>query len=286
MKQFYVLLITFCAFTTIKAQQNSVNFNAEGGEFKTEQNMPCLTNTQRTAIKETLKKSYNQLKATGKLKYEKSTNIPNPKFIWPIQKASHVTYNDTWGISNYVDHNTAYPNQLTDYNCGSKTYDTESGYNHKGIDVFLWPFRWHQMDNNQTEVIAASAGQIIAKHDGNYDRSCSFNSNFWNAVYVENSDGSISWYGHLKNGSLTTKAVGETVTAGEYLGVVGSSGNSTGPHLHFEVYEDNTYSQLIDPYAGSCNSLNSESWWQDQKPYVNPNINAVLTHNTPPVFNS
>ena len=48
-------------------------------------------------------------------------------------------------------------------------------------------------------------------------------------------DGSVAWYGHMKAGSLTNKAVGQTVSSGEYLGIVGSSGNSTGPHLHFGI---------------------------------------------------
>jgi hypothetical protein len=142
------------------------------------------------------------------------------------------------------------------------------------------------MDNNYVEIVAAAPGQIIAKTDGQFDRSCDFNSNFWNAVYVQNSDGSIAWYGHLKNGSQTSKNVGDMVSEGEFLGVMGSSGNSTGPHLHFEVWTDATYTQLVDPYVGTCNTMNSETWWQSQKPYVNPGINAVLTHSDVPVFPS
>ena len=155
-----------------------------------------------------------------------------------------------WSISNYVDHNSAYPNQLQDYNCGTKTYDTSSGYNHQGIDIFTWPFTWKMVDDNSVEIIAAAPGQIIAKGDGQFDRSCGFNNNPWNAVYVRHGDGSVAWYGHMKNGSLTTKNVGDFVNLGEYLGIVGSSGNSTGPHLHFEVYQNDTYTNLIDPYTG------------------------------------
>lgn len=280
-----LIVIAMCIsnMTIINAQE--FNLVPKGGEFKFNKiKTPCLTEEQREHIKTQLKLSTEHLESQNRLAYSEEQRIPNPKFIWPLQQASGFSFNDTWAISGYVDHNSAFPDQLTDYDCGTKTYDTSSGYNHQGFDAFLWPFSWKQMDDGQTEIIAAADGQIIAKGDGQFDRSCNFNNNQWNAVYIQHGDGSIAWYGHMRNGSTTTKNVGDMVTAGEYLGIVGSSGNSTGPHLHFEVYEDSTYTQLIDPYAGSCNNLNSETWWQNQKPYINPNINAVLTHSAPPVF--
>jgi hypothetical protein len=142
------------------------------------------------------------------------------------------------------------------------------------------------MDDDGVEIIAAAPGQIIVKDDGAFDRSCDFNTTTpWNIVIVQHSDGSVAAYGHMKNGSTTTKNVGDMVSAGEYLGIVGSSGISFGPHLHFEVLTDETFTQIIDPYFGSCNSTITESWWVDQKPYKNPGINAVLTHsNAPDVF--
>ncbi|MDY0088892.1 MAG: peptidoglycan DD-metalloendopeptidase family protein [Flavobacteriaceae bacterium] len=274
----------FLAIFNMNAQK--MNFTPLGGEIKLgHKHSVCLTDEQRQEVKEMLWESVEQLKREGKLAFsETRARGAQVLFGWPVQKAEGVTYNDVWGISGYVDHNAAYPNQLTDYNCGNRTYDTASGYNHQGVDIYTWPFGWKQMDNNQAEIIAAASGQIIAKGDGQYDRSCQFNSNPWNAVYVMHSDGSIAWYGHMKSGSLTTKPVGSFVEQGEYLGIVGSSGNSTGPHLHFEVYEDSTYTQLLDPYAGNCNNLNENSLWESQKPYINPNVNAALTHSAPPVF--
>ena len=114
---------------------------------------------------------------------------------------------------------------------------------------------------------------------------CSFVSGAnWNAIYVQHGDGSVSWYGHMKSGSLTNKGVGASVVSGEILGKVGSSGQSTGPHLHFEVYD--SHNNLVDPYAGNCNSLNVVSWWVTQKPYFNTEINAIMTHRAPPQFNT
>jgi len=266
--------------------QNSNAQEANGGEFKFNSSQaPCLTETQRDEIKTMLINSTETLKQQNRLAYSSTTQRGgHVLFDWPIKKADGLNYDDVWAISGYVDHNAAFPNQLTDYNCGPRTYDTASGYNHQGVDMFTWPFGWKMMDNDEAEIIAAADGQIIAKGDGQFDRSCNFNNNQWNAVYIQHSDGSVAWYGHMKNGSVTTKNVGDMVTTGEYLGIIGSSGNSTGPHLHFEVFTDATYTTLVDPYAGACNSMNGDSWWLSQRPYVDPNINAAITHSAPPVF--
>src|SRR5690606_3014667 len=109
------------------------------------------------------------------------------------------------------------------------------------------------------------------------------NNNLWNAVYVQHNDGSIAWYGHMKNGSVTTKNVGDMVSLGEVIGTDGSSGNSTGPHLHFEIYTTSSYTQLIDPYSGTCNGMNAKRWWNTQIAYNYSGTNAVLTHSAEPV---
>ena len=238
-----------------------------------------ITPEQRAGIIRMLQENEARLRTEGRL--ERVLNPSIVSFSWPLKQA--LGYNDKgyYGITNYVDHNLAYPNLLLDYNCGSRTYDLPSGYNHRGTDIVTWPFGWQKMDRNIIEIIAAAPGTILAKTDGNFDRNCAFCSTpcTWNAVYVMHGDGSVAWYGHMKTGSLTTKLVGETVAPGEYLGIVGSSGNSTIPHLHFEVYTNSTYTQLIDPFAGNCNSLNGQtSWWASQQPYHLPTLLKVMTH--------
>lgn len=136
------------------------------------------------------------------------------------------------------------------------------------------------MDEDKLAVVAAAPGTIVLRQDGFFDMSCGFDGGNWNAVYVQHADGSIAWYGHMKAGSVTPKTVGETVARGEYLGIVGSSGNSTGPHLHFESYDSG--SNLIEPYAGPCNTLNVNSWWTVQPPYYESKILEMTTGFAPP----
>jgi len=137
-------------------------------------------------------------------------------FQWPLKKSGSLNDNGFYGISNYIDQNTAYPDLLQDYNCGTRTYDLSSGYNHKGTDIFTWPFAWNKMEYNQVEIIAAAPGTIIGKFDGNFDKNCAFCTSAcgWNAVYVRHADGSVAWYGHMKSGSPTSKGIGATVVAG------------------------------------------------------------------------
>jgi len=281
-----ITLLAIALFLIEICLAQTPNVKVGGGEFKfNPEKSPCLTHQQRSNIFENLQTSIEDLRQQNRLSFSETRRGNHPLFIWPLKKADGLEYNDVYGISGYVDHNSSFPNQLTDYNCGARSYDTNDGYNHQGIDMFTWPFGWKMMDNDEVEIIAAAAGQIIFKSDGNFDRSCSFDTTTpWNAVYVQHTDGSIALYGHMKDGSPTTKSVGDMVFEGEYLGIVGSSGVSTGPHLHFEIYTDNTFSQLVDPYDGGCNNLNPDSWWQSQRPYNNPGINAALTHTADPIF--
>jgi hypothetical protein len=131
------------------------------------------------------------------------------------------------------------------------------------------------MDDGDVEIVAVEAGTIVLKDDGSFDRNCSLVGSPWNAVYVNHS-GYTVWYGHMKKNSTTSKAVGQTVAAGEYLGTIGSSGNSTGPHLHLECY--GTLNQLVDPYAGTCNPTTPTSLWLTQRPYYDQGINKISTH--------
>jgi murein DD-endopeptidase MepM/ murein hydrolase activator NlpD len=267
----------------VKAQSLATPENASDAfvvEYKLQDGI-CLTEEKRAEFQEQLQSSINKLRGEGKIAAIDSS-FP-PQFIFPVRDNGAAERD--FGIhvmGNFVDHNPSFPNQLRDYNCGTRTYDLASGYNHKGIDIINYPFAWNKMDNNETVAVAAADGQIIFKADGNFDRSCTFNTNTpWNIVVLRHSDGTVSWYGHLKLNSLTTKAVGENVAQGEFLGVIGSSGISTIPHLHFEIY--NADNQLQDPYQGPCNLMNNFSYWLVQPAYRDSSINKLMTHSAPPV---
>lgn len=197
-------------------------------------------------------------------------------FVDPYRPKSGFSEYGYHTLQNQVDQNLTPNNNLLDYNCGERTYDWSNG-NHQGTDYILWPYPWKRMQENTMEVVAAATGVIVAKHDGFYDLSCTNNGNpNWNGFALEHADGSRTIYMHFKKETLNTKEVGETVAAGEFLGIAGSSGSSNIPHLHFEVRDVNN--NVIDPYQGPCNSMNTDSWWQVQEAYAVPEVNEISTH--------
>lgn len=267
-------LLTLTAFGSILTGSVAAQTKDGGGEFRLSQT-ECLTETDRQRIFSEISKNEKLLNAQGKLS---ANNAPTVGLItsWMVKPNTFVTDFAVDAISNFVDHNPNFPNQVTDYNCGTRSYDTSAGYNHKGIDISTFPFGWSKMARNEAVAVAAADGVIVNKEDGNFDQNCAFNNLRWNAVYVRHADGTTAWYGHLKSGSLTSKAIGETVQSGEFLGIVGSSGNSTGPHLHFELY--NAANQLQDPYQGTCNTLNGFTYFANQPTYRVSRINKLMTH--------
>ncbi|MCK9858053.1 M23 family metallopeptidase [Paenibacillus sp. ATY16] len=85
-----------------------------------------------------------------------------------------------------------------------------------------------------TDVYAAEAGVVIVAQTW---------SGYGNAIIIDHGNGLWTLYGHLRNGGIMVEK-GQTVKKGEKIGESGNTGNSTGPHLHFEVRKNQV---AVDP---------------------------------------
>lgn len=65
-------------------------------------------------------------------------------------------------------------------------------------------------------------------------------------------------YDHLRRGSIQVKP-GERVSKGQVIGLAGSAGKSTGPHLHFEIWKS-TFYDPYDPWDGQCHTADRQLW--------------------------
>jgi murein DD-endopeptidase MepM/ murein hydrolase activator NlpD len=69
-------------------------------------------------------------------------------------------------------------------------------------------------------------------------------SGYGNAVYIQHENGDVTVYGHMEQILVTP---GQVVRAGDTIALLGNRGQSTGPHLHFEVHVGGINGQKIDP---------------------------------------
>lgn len=104
--------------------------------------------------------------------------------------------------------------------------------NHQGIDIGA---------PNLAPIFAVASGTVtIATFSGGYG----------NLVEIDHGDGWRTRYGHMSDGTMNA-AVGQRVVLGTFIGKVGSTGNSTGPHLHLELRQNGT---PIDPAPAFANA--------------------------------
>ncbi|MBS3956404.1 MAG: peptidoglycan DD-metalloendopeptidase family protein [Clostridiales bacterium] len=88
---------------------------------------------------------------------------------------------------------------------------------HHGIDI----------SRGDSTIVAAGDGTVVRAQYG-------WNGGYGNMIVIDHGDGVTTVYTHILDGSFVVSS-GERVTKGQRIALVGSTGYSTGPHLHFEV---------------------------------------------------
>lgn len=111
---------------------------------------------------------------------------------------------------------------LSKANINNKNYPSYAG--HTGVDV--------NIGVTGKDVVAVKAGTVVIStakinSEGNY-------FSYGEYVVISHGDGTMTLYGHMLANSRKVK-VGDKVSQGQTIGTVGSTGNSSGTHLHFEV---------------------------------------------------
>ena len=163
-------------------------------------------------------------------------DIPTPPsiFQWPLADQPFETY----GVSSYNDVD---PSSVqVDYLGRGVGVN-----NHWGWDIGPGPF---ENSDAALEIIASAAGTVLWAGDGYFDRNFgSVNpSARSNGVVIDHGDGWETLYVHFRRDSVVVKA-GDEVAAGQVVGLVGSSGPSGGPHIHYHVTRNG---RVIDPMIG------------------------------------
>ena len=129
----------------------------------------------------------------------------------------------------------------------SSPYGSRWGTKHRGIDI-------SDKNIHGAEICAANSGEVIfvnnsCTHNYGKDHSCGCGSGFGNYCIIDHGGGYQTVYGHAEK--IIVK-VGQHVSTGDVLGYVGSTGDSTGWHLHFETRIDG---ERVDPQGSKVNLI-------------------------------
>ena len=185
---------------TLETKQNEL-----AGLMKTLDDKLSETEAKQEAAKETQREVYAEYLAAKnavEAEFGQSSNetFVGGEWIWPVPTNGY--------ISSGFGARTLYG-----------VYDW-----HTGIDIStgwtegVWPYI-----NNQP-IVASNTGVVTKAHYGT--------TGYGNYVIIDHGGNNFTLYGHCN--SLAVR-VGQTVSQGQTIAYVGSTGNSTGPHLHFEI---------------------------------------------------
>ena len=183
-----------------KELQSKVNANnANIDDLKSDIGAYQKANSEAEAAKRKWENELNEFLASR----DKSDIVYDGKgFVWPVPGYGYIS---------------------------SNFYDSENRENsHGAIDIAT---NWGagQTSINGKKIVATAAGKVI--------RVQSISTGYGNNIIIDHGNDSqgrniLSVYGHLSSFAVSN---GQTVSQGQVIGYVGSTGNSTGPHLHFEM---------------------------------------------------
>ncbi|WP_329571537.1 M23 family metallopeptidase [Streptomyces sp. NBC_01361] len=121
-----------------------------------------------------------------------------------------------------------------------KSYKLSAGF---GLGGNMWSHKHSGQDFAVpigTNVMAAHGGTVVkAGPNGGGDGPA-----YGNAIVIKHGNGTYSQYAHL---SRIDVHIGQTVSTGQHIALSGNTGNSSGPHLHFEIRTTPNYGSAVNP---------------------------------------
>lgn len=129
----------------------------------------------------------------------------------------------------------AAPEDKPDWVLPTRDYHLSARYGQPGG----WSMGWHTgldfAGDIGTPIHAARSGRVV---------EAQYNGAYGNVIQIKHKNGKYTLYAHLNSFKVHK---GQKVRMGQVIGALGTTGNSTGPHLHFEVKRSKGYEAFINP---------------------------------------
>lgn len=155
------------------------------------------------------------------------TNVANMVIALEKQRAAEAAAAAAAGGGGYSGGGTAVGTGAFIWPLPGSTYITSR------FGMRIHPITGVQKSHTGMDISAASGTPIVAA-DGGTVTMAAWNGGYGNCIMIDHGNGYITLYGHM---SSLAVAQGQAVSQGQTIAYVGSTGLSTGPHLHFEVWQ-------------------------------------------------
>jgi len=208
--------------------------------FRVYENYEDCFNDYATLLKEGLSDDPNYYAGVWKsnaVTYQEATEFLTGRYATDIQYDQKLKgLITTYDLTTYDKEVQGAPIRAAGYKVPLNHYTISSPYGNRGSEFH----RGLDMAAGQGEPIHASKKGTIIKAEYHYS--------WGNVVVIEHGDGMTTLYAHQQQYIVQ---LGDQVEQGQIIGYVGSTGNSTGSHLHYELCKDNSLSQgmLLDPQS-------------------------------------
>ena len=210
---------------TVKKQQDSIK-KVRLQEMEKEYN-----SNESKVTKKISKNNKLVTKISSKNTLEDTIGWKEESYKYEVEIPSTTLYQQTWFSDRVKTHKITLrdiPDEVTLRLCGKKGVDNFC-FPYKGIKTSGYGWRWGR-PHTGIDIALKTGDPIYAAFDG-VVRVAKFNGGYGNMVLIRHYNNLETLYGHLS--SIKVK-VGQKVKAGDIIGLGGSTGRSTGPHLHFE----------------------------------------------------
>lgn len=210
-------------------KENSTELNALYGKNQVASDALEENNNEIAYLNAEVQKYYDSLNEQQSEASESNNNSENNSYSPPSDNRELAQGGTGESVSGGGSHGYIWPVPGY-YFLTSLWNEDRTTYNHGAIDIA-------DSGINGAPVVAASDGVVAignnsCPHNWGKENSCGCGGGYGNYVMIDHGNGYSTLYAHM---SSLAVSIGQTVSKGDIIGYVGSTGHSTGAHLHFET---------------------------------------------------
>lgn len=241
-------------FITFEGEQieDITEFCPVGATIQLSAEVPFLQTLVTKNVTYTDEIDYEIIKTEDPNMYKGDTAIDVEGVEGEAEYTALITYKNGVAISkNILEERVISAPVAQEVRVGTRQTTTEVSTGSGGSGEYFWPvdggyisaYQGDGRGHKGIDIAAPYGTPIYAAQSGTVTRATNKYDGYGNSVMISHSDGNVTMYAHMSSIAIS---YGDYVVKGQLIGYVGSTGNATGNHLHFEVRSSGSYLNPTD----------------------------------------